>query len=111
MKTVEAALRDRILYIGKEISNAIAKDSRDKMIFLGCPQDVIDETGIDDAEEIARGKIDALLLNCRRSIDSLMGEATGGLPVQNWELINDTLCEIGNVFRDRAVKKLGGIAK
>ena len=43
-KTIEESLRDRILYIGNEIPEALANDLRDKFILLGCPQDVIDET-------------------------------------------------------------------
>ena len=43
-KTIEESLLDRILYIGNEIPEGLANDSRDKFILLGCPQDVIDET-------------------------------------------------------------------
>ena len=43
-KTIEESLRNRILYIGNEIPEALANDLRDKFILLGCPQDIIDET-------------------------------------------------------------------
>jgi len=44
MKTIEQSLQDRILYIGNEIPESIAKDNRPKFIILGSPQEVIDET-------------------------------------------------------------------
>ena len=44
MKTVEKAIRDKILYIGNEIPIALTKDPRPKFIVLGSPQELIDET-------------------------------------------------------------------
>ena len=44
MKTVEQAILDKILYIGEEIPNSVAKDERPKFVVLGTPQEFIDET-------------------------------------------------------------------
>lgn len=44
MKTVTQALLDKILYIGEQIPEDIAKDSRTKFVVLGTPQELIDET-------------------------------------------------------------------
>jgi len=44
MKTIEEAIRDKILYIGNDIPDGVAKDSRSKFVVLGTPQELIDET-------------------------------------------------------------------
>ena len=44
MKTIEQAIRDKILYIGDEIPEALMIDKRPKFIVLGSPQELIDET-------------------------------------------------------------------
>lgn len=43
-KTIEQALLDKLLYIGNEIPEALAKDKRSKFILLGNPQEFMDET-------------------------------------------------------------------
>ena len=42
-RTLEQALLDRILYIGKEIPEGLMEDSREKFILLGTPRQLIDE--------------------------------------------------------------------
>lgn len=42
--SVEESLRNRIVYVGNEIPEAVANDKRDKFVLLGYPQQVIDET-------------------------------------------------------------------
>lgn len=53
MKQVEEAIRDKILYIGEEIPEALMNDKRSKFIVLGTPQELIDEVV---KEPIARCK-------------------------------------------------------
>ena len=43
MKTIEQSLQDRILYIGDEVPDTFLTDTRSKCIFLGNPQEIIDE--------------------------------------------------------------------
>jgi len=42
-KKIEEILRNRILYIGNEIPEFFTKDKRDKQLYLGYPQQLIDE--------------------------------------------------------------------
>lgn len=44
MKTIEQAMREKMLYIGNEIPEAFISDKRPKFILLGTPQEFIDET-------------------------------------------------------------------
>jgi hypothetical protein len=44
MKTVEQALLDKILFIGKEMPIGFTYDTRPKFIVLGTIQEFIDET-------------------------------------------------------------------
>ena len=44
MKTVEQAIRDKILFIGNEVPDYFTKDKRDKFLVLGSPQELINET-------------------------------------------------------------------
>lgn len=46
MKTVKQAILEKILYIGNEIPDGVAKDSRSKFVVLGSPQEFINETTI-----------------------------------------------------------------
>jgi len=43
LKSVEEVLRDNIVYIGNEIPEALTKDKRDKQVYLGYPQKLIDD--------------------------------------------------------------------
>ena len=43
-KKIEQSLLDRIVYIGNEIPDGVARDKRDKFVVLGYPQQVVDET-------------------------------------------------------------------
>lgn len=42
-KILESMLLSKILYIGEEIPESIAKDKRPKFVLLGTPQEFIDE--------------------------------------------------------------------
>lgn len=41
-KHVEAAMLDRILYIGEDLPENVAKDERPKFVLLGTPQEFLD---------------------------------------------------------------------
>ena len=43
VKSFSDEMRDRILYIGDEIPDSLAKDKRDKFILLGIPDEVINK--------------------------------------------------------------------
>ena len=51
---IEQSLLNRILYIGNEIPDGVAKDKRDKFVLLGYPQQVIDETINKDFGELVK---------------------------------------------------------
>ena len=55
MKTIEHAIRDKILYIGNEIPSSLCNDARSKFIVLGSPQELIDETGT-ESQVLSSGK-------------------------------------------------------
>lgn len=42
-KQIEWILANRICYIGNEIPECFTTDKRSKSLYLGCPQDMIDE--------------------------------------------------------------------
>lgn len=41
-KTAEAWMRDNIMYIGNDLPEEVAKDTREKFVLLGTPQQMID---------------------------------------------------------------------
>ena len=43
-KTIEQAIKDKILWIGNKIPESIVKDNRPKFVILGNPQELINET-------------------------------------------------------------------
>ena len=51
MKKLEQAILDRIYFIGDNIPDAVAKDTRKKFVLFGTPQDLID-----DVEELEEDK-------------------------------------------------------
>ncbi|MBT9164977.1 MAG: hypothetical protein DDT23_00988 [candidate division WS2 bacterium] len=51
IKTIEQAILDKILFIGEEIPDGVAKDIRPKFVVLGTPQELIDETTIGEESE------------------------------------------------------------
>jgi len=64
-KKIEEILRNRILYIGNEIPEFFTKDKRDKQLYLGYPQQLIDELSKELSslirEEYERGWNDAVI--------------------------------------------------
>ena len=68
MKTIEVSLRDRILFIGNEIPESLAKDHRMKFVVLGCPQDVLAEM---DLMAIEKKSLREALRKCRLSAGAI----------------------------------------
>ena len=45
-------------------------------------------------------KVAAVVAKLMKAADMLMGEATGGRPVQDWGLVNTAMCEAAKLVAD-----------
>ena len=74
MKSIEQAIRDKILYIGNEIPESLMNDKRDKFFILGTPQELIDEVTLPselDEHHWTKEELDKhIQINCKEDAGS-----------------------------------------
>ena len=108
MEKIEEILRNKILFIGNEIPEFFTKDKRDKQLYLGYPQQLIDELSKELSSLIREERKDIKLPKKRKTCDcedSLLGYHTKDCSFYEYGW-NDCIKEVKRLNKRNDIRNL-----